>query len=102
VDHNEDLLGLDRDLSKLERVAARAAKVVEMRFFGGLLEDEIAEALEVSIITVKRDWKVARAWLHGQLGRQKAAGERSGREINTLALPIRTRIPWIYAIRQEV
>jgi hypothetical protein len=48
---------------------ARAAKVVEMRFFGGLLEDEIAEALEISIVTVKRDWRVARAWRHGQLRR---------------------------------
>jgi DNA-directed RNA polymerase specialized sigma24 family protein len=41
--------------------------VVELRFFGGLQEEEIAEVLGVSIITVKRDWKVARAWLVGRL-----------------------------------
>jgi DNA-directed RNA polymerase specialized sigma24 family protein len=42
---------------------------VELRFFGGLTEDEVAEALGVSTITVKRDWKVARAWLIGRLRR---------------------------------
>jgi len=46
---------------------ARAARVVELRFFGGLQENEIAEALGVSLITVKRDWKVARAWLMSRL-----------------------------------
>jgi DNA-directed RNA polymerase specialized sigma24 family protein len=37
--------------------------VVELRFFGGLLEEDVAEVLQVSVITVKRDWKAARAWL---------------------------------------
>jgi ECF sigma factor len=53
----------DDILSKLEKADPRAARVVELRFFGGLTEDEVAEVLCVSTITVKRDWKAARAWL---------------------------------------
>jgi DNA-directed RNA polymerase specialized sigma24 family protein len=67
VAHNEDVLMLDRALSKLEKADPRAARVVELRFFGGLQEDEVAEVLGVSTITAKRDWKVARAWLIGRL-----------------------------------
>ncbi len=54
----------------LERLAAidpRQAQIVEMRFFGGCTEDEIALALGISARTVKRDWIVARAWLYGEL-----------------------------------
>ena len=58
---------LDVTLSKLETLDPRAARVVELRFFGGLQEDEVAEVLGVSVITVKRDWKAARAWLAGRL-----------------------------------
>jgi RNA polymerase sigma factor (TIGR02999 family) len=64
---SEDMLALDEALSKLERNDPRAAKVVELRFFGGLTEDEVAEVLGVSAITVKRDWRAARAWLIGRL-----------------------------------
>jgi len=67
VAQNEDILALDQMLRKLEAADPRAAKVVELRFFGGLQEDEVAEVLGVSIITVKRDWKVARAWLMARL-----------------------------------
>lgn len=67
VEHNEDLLALDQLLAKLETADPRAARVVELRFFGGLSEEEAAEALGVSVITVKRDWKVARAWLMSRL-----------------------------------
>ena len=67
IARNEDLLELDNVLSKLEKADPRAARVVELRFFGGLQEEEIAEVLNVSIITVKRDWKVARAWLIARL-----------------------------------
>jgi RNA polymerase sigma factor (TIGR02999 family) len=67
IAQNEDLLALDMALSKLERADPRAARVVELRFFGGLQEEEVAEVLGVSIITVKRDWKVARAWLGARL-----------------------------------
>ena len=64
---SEDLLLLDDAMSRLERADPRAAKVVELRFFGGLHEQEVADILGVSIVTVKRDWKVARAWLIDQL-----------------------------------
>ena len=64
---SEDLLVLDDALSRLARADPRAAQVVELRFFGGLHEPEVAEILGVSVITVKRDWKVARAWLIDQL-----------------------------------
>jgi RNA polymerase sigma factor (sigma-70 family) len=46
----------------------RKAKVVEMRFFGGMEFEEIAEMLEVSVVTVRRDWAFARAWLAKNLG----------------------------------
>ena len=68
VAQNEDLLALDTALSKLESLDPRAARVVELRFFGGLTEDEVAEVVGISTITVKRDWKAARAWLMGRLG----------------------------------
>ena len=67
VAQNEDMLLLDDLLTKFEKADPRAARVVELRFFGGLTEDEVAEVLGVSTITVKRDWKVARAWLVGRL-----------------------------------
>jgi RNA polymerase sigma factor (TIGR02999 family) len=63
----DDVLALDEALTKLERADPRAALVVELRFFGGLGEEEVAAVLGVSVITVKRDWKVARAWLIGRL-----------------------------------
>jgi RNA polymerase sigma factor (TIGR02999 family) len=66
-DRNEDLLALDEALRRLEHLQPRAGQVVELRFFGGLQEDEIAEVLAIAPITVKRDWKFARAWLMSQL-----------------------------------
>ncbi|OZC02213.1 sigma-70 family RNA polymerase sigma factor [Rubricoccus marinus] len=63
----EHLLALDEALTRLGVFAERAARVVEMRFFGGLSQDEIAEALGVSVPTVQRDWKTARAWLAREL-----------------------------------
>jgi len=63
----ESTVDLDLALGKLEALQPRAAKVVEMRYFSGLSIEEIAEALGVSAVTVKRDWIAARAWLYGQL-----------------------------------
>ena len=54
-------------LLAFEAVDPRAAKVVELRFFGGLANEEIAEVLGLSVATVKRDWALARAWLHREL-----------------------------------
>src|ERR1700716_3750691 len=62
-----DLVALDDALNALALIDPRKAQVVEMRFFGGLDEREIAEVLQVSIDTVQRDWKTARLWLFNQL-----------------------------------
>jgi len=64
---DRDLVAVHEALLAFEEVDARAAKVVELRFFGGLENDEVALALGVSLATVKRDWAVARAWLHREL-----------------------------------
>ncbi len=63
----EELIDLDNALDRLKEMHERQAKVVELRFFGSLTEEEIAEALKVSVPTVKRDWRVAKAWLAKQL-----------------------------------
>jgi RNA polymerase sigma factor (TIGR02999 family) len=64
---DRDVVAVHEALLAFEQVDARAAKVVELRFFGGLENDEIAEALNLSLATVKRDWSLARAWLHREL-----------------------------------
>jgi RNA polymerase sigma factor (TIGR02999 family) len=63
----QDLVALDDALDALAAVDARKAQVVEMRFFGGLSVEETAEALNVSVDTVMRDWKLAKAWLLREL-----------------------------------
>jgi RNA polymerase sigma factor (TIGR02999 family) len=60
---------LDRALEDLARLSERQARVVELRYFGGLTIEETAEVLGVSPMTVKRDWTMARAWLFRELGR---------------------------------
>lgn len=62
-----DLVALDEALDRLARLDPRQHQVVELRFFGGLSVEETAEALGISAITVKRDWRSARAWLHAEL-----------------------------------
>ncbi|MDQ3013356.1 MAG: ECF-type sigma factor [Acidobacteriota bacterium] len=62
-----DLVALDDALQDLEKLRPRACQVVELRFFGGLTEDEAARVLEVSATTVKREWKWAKAWLYDQM-----------------------------------
>ncbi|MBL8191687.1 MAG: sigma-70 family RNA polymerase sigma factor [Acidobacteria bacterium] len=63
-----DLVVLDQALNALAEVDERKSKVVELRFFGGLTEEEIAEVLQVSPETVRRDWRLAKAWLLHFLG----------------------------------
>jgi RNA polymerase sigma factor (TIGR02999 family) len=63
----DDILSLDEALTRLEDVDARAAQVVELKFFGGLGEREAAEFLHISVATLKRDWEFARAWLSAQM-----------------------------------
>jgi RNA polymerase sigma factor (TIGR02999 family) len=66
-DRLEEVLAVDEALTRLAAWDPRQCRVVEMKFFGGLTEDEIAEVLGISTRTVIRDWNVARAWLHGEL-----------------------------------
>ena len=63
----ERLLAVDEALTRLHALDERAANVVELRFFGGLSETDTAEALNISLATVKRDWDFARTWLASQL-----------------------------------
>jgi RNA polymerase sigma factor (TIGR02999 family) len=66
-ERGHDLVALDAALVAFEAVHPRKGKVVELRFFGGLSLDETAEALHVSIDTVKRDWRFAKLWLFREL-----------------------------------
>jgi RNA polymerase sigma-70 factor (ECF subfamily) len=68
-ERTEEILALDEALNELETLDTRKAKVVELRFFGGMTTDEIARVLDISPNTVKRDWKFARSWLLSQLSR---------------------------------
>jgi RNA polymerase sigma factor (TIGR02999 family) len=63
------VLALNDSLDVLERLAPRQAKVVELRYFGGLTEIETADAMSTSVRTVRRDWQFARAWLMTELRR---------------------------------
>lgn len=67
VRFDERFLAVDEALTRLYALDERAAKVIELRFFGGLDEAEAAEALGISLATLKRDWDFARAWLASQL-----------------------------------
>ena len=64
-----DLLALDEALNRLAKIDQRKARIVELRFFGGLEVEETAAYLKISEITVMRDWKLAKAWLHRELER---------------------------------
>jgi RNA polymerase sigma factor (TIGR02999 family) len=62
------ILALDEALTEFSQIAPRPAKVVELRYFGGLTEEEIVAALEISPRTVRRDWNLAKGWLLRELG----------------------------------
>ncbi len=66
-DRTDELLAVNESLSRLEKLDPRQARVVELRYFGGLTEEEAADALGVSRKTVIREWTIAKAWLHGDL-----------------------------------
>lgn len=65
---HDEILGIDEALNRLKAWDRRQCQIVEMRFFGGMEEQEIAEVLNLSPRTVRREWRVARAWLKEQLG----------------------------------
>jgi len=64
----EELVALDEALTRLATLSERQSLVVTYRFFGGLTQEEIAEVLGVSVPTVRRDWRLARAWLSKEMG----------------------------------
>ena len=70
-----DMLALDEALKRLAKEDERAARIVELRFFGGMGVEEIAQALEISTGTVKRDWAVAKAWLFREF---QITGKKAG------------------------
>jgi RNA polymerase sigma factor (TIGR02999 family) len=70
LERSADLVALDDALQALEKLDPRQARVVELRFFAGLSNEETAEALKVSVGTVRRDWSLAEAWLFRELNRE--------------------------------
>ena len=75
-----DLLMLDESLAELERADPRAAKVVELRYFGGCTDKEVVEALGLSLATVRRDWEFARSWLFRRMQGHPDTPFRAARE----------------------
>jgi RNA polymerase sigma factor (TIGR02999 family) len=63
----KEILDLNDALEKLAALDARKARVVELQYFGGLKQEEIADILRISVITVRRDWTFSRAWLYAEL-----------------------------------
>ena len=70
-----DVVALDDLLGRLAELDARQARLVELRFFGGLTEEEAAETLGVSLRTVQKDWRKAKAWLLAELGDGSGPGD---------------------------
>ena len=66
-EQTKTVLDVDEALERLAHLDSRKAQVVELKYFGGLNQDEIAHVLKISIVTVRRDWVFARAWLHTEL-----------------------------------
>jgi RNA polymerase sigma-70 factor (ECF subfamily) len=66
-ERSRDLVALDTGLNALEKIDPRKCKAVELRYFGGLSMDEIAQTLDVSTITVRRDLRMAEAWLYQEM-----------------------------------
>lgn len=66
-ERSHELLALDEALKNLAKIDEMKARIVELRYFGGLSVQEVAEVLDVSEITIKRHWRMAKAWLYGQI-----------------------------------
>jgi len=67
ADHTEEILAVDEMLVRLAELDAQQARIVELRYFGGMSVEETAEAMAISPRTVKRDWALAKAWMKSQL-----------------------------------
>jgi RNA polymerase sigma-70 factor, ECF subfamily len=68
-----DVMALEEALLKLEKLDSRQARIVELRFFGGLSIDEVSHVMKISVTTVKREWTIAKAWFQRELGRNRTA-----------------------------
>jgi len=77
-----DLLGLDEALTRLGKMDKQQEQIVELRYFGGLTIEETAEALGVSPATIKRDWRMTKAWLHRELSGKDGSRELAKSESN--------------------
>jgi RNA polymerase sigma-70 factor, ECF subfamily len=66
-DRPDRMLALDESLTRLEKLDARQARIIELRYFGGLTVDEVAQILDLSPTSVRREWTSAKAWLYGEL-----------------------------------
>lgn len=75
AERDTELSALDEALRVLEELDERKSRVVELRYFGGMAIEDVAEVLDVSPATVKRDWQIAKAWLFNELRRGEAHGE---------------------------
>jgi RNA polymerase sigma-70 factor, ECF subfamily len=69
---SRELIALDDALDRLAKIDIRQSKIVEMRFFGGLSEEETGAVLGISARTVKRDWRMAKAWLYNEVNANRA------------------------------
>ena len=81
VETDVDVLALDEALAELKTVDERYAQIVEIRFFGGMTMEEIAAMMGISISTVERDWRVARAWLYRKLGGDETKKPRRSKHV---------------------
>ena len=75
-EQSSEMLKVDESLQRLSKLDPRQAKIVELRFFGGLTVEETADVLKISPKTVKREWSVAKAWLHGDMRQQNEGTAR--------------------------
>ena len=69
-----DAYGLDQALSRLEAFDPKQGRIVELRFFGGMTNEEAAEVMGISSATLKREWRVAKAWLYRELSAPASSG----------------------------
>lgn len=67
LENETDMVALDDALKRLAAFSPRQSRIVELRYFGGLTEEQVAETMEISSRTVRRDWSLARAWLYREL-----------------------------------
>jgi len=69
-DRSRELIELDSSLNELEKLDSRKSKAIELRYFGGLSMAEVAEALNISVVTARRDLRMAEAWLHREMQKE--------------------------------